>query len=115
MFLLVTQRLTFIIPGSRQASIGRRVDRRGLRGFRAYGRVPSLHLERGEGLWPQNKKKDLSFVIGEAGVGQTVHLLLRMSRRGHRPTSRLHPPIRHRVREFLSPFHLSSFLWVVPC
>ena len=44
--------------------------------FRAYGRVRSLHLERGEGLWPQNKKKDLSFEIDGAGVGPTVQPLL---------------------------------------
>jgi hypothetical protein len=41
---------------------------RGLRLSRAYGRVLSLHLERGKGLWPQNKKKDSSFGIGGAGV-----------------------------------------------
>ena len=34
----------------------------------AYGRVPSLHLERGKGLWPQNKKKDLSFGIDGGGL-----------------------------------------------
>jgi hypothetical protein len=60
----MTQSWTPIIPGSRQASIGWR----GLRLSRAYGRVLSLHLERGKGLWPQNKKKDSSFGIGGAGV-----------------------------------------------
>src|SRR5438876_11072772 len=62
------QSWTPIIPGSRQASIGWR----GLRLSRAYGRVLSLHLERGKGLWPQNRNKDLSFGIGGAGVDPTV-------------------------------------------
>ena len=74
----MTQSRASIIPGSRQASIGQR----GLRLFRAYGRVPSLHLERGKGLWPQNKKKDLSFGIGGAGVDPTVLPPLRLPRRG---------------------------------
>jgi hypothetical protein len=68
----------------------------------------------GEGLWPQNKKKDLSFGIDGARVGKTVHLPLRMPRLGHSPTSRLHPLIRPRAREFPSPFHPSSFLSAAP-
>ena len=56
--------------------------RRSLRRFKAYGRVPSLHLERGKGLWPQNRKKDLSFGIGGVGVDPTVPPSLRLLRRG---------------------------------
>jgi hypothetical protein len=87
---------------------------RSLRLSRAYGRVLSLHLERGKGLWPQNKKKDLSFGIGVAGVDQTVPMPLRLPRRMRRPTSRRHPLISPRIREFPSPFHPSSYLWAVP-
>ena len=74
----MTQSWTPIIPGSRQASIGWR----GLRLSRAYGRVLSLHLERGKGLWPQNRNKDLSFGIGGVGVDPTVSPPLRLPRRG---------------------------------
>ena len=87
---------------------------RGLRLSRAYGRVLSLHLERGKGLWPQNKKKDLSFGIGGAGVDQTVPMPLRLPRRRRSLTSRRHPLIRPRIREFPSPFHPSSFLSAAP-
>ncbi len=114
---MVTRSWVLIIPGSRQASIGwrgLRVGRRGLRRFRPYGRVLSLHLERGKGLWPQNRKKDLSFGIGGAGVDPTVSPPRRLPPRGYSPTSRLHPLIRPRVREFPSPFHLSSFLLAAP-
>ena len=69
---------------------------------------------RGKGLWPQNKKKVLLFEIDGAGVGPTVQPPLWTPRRGHSPTSRLHPLIRTRVREFPSPFHPSSFLWAAP-
>ena len=103
---MVIRSWTLIILGSQQASIGWR----GLRLSRAYDRVRSLHLERGKGLWPQNKKKDLSFGIGGAGVGSTVHPLLWTPRREYRSTSRLHPLIRTRVQELPSPFHPSSFL-----
>src|SRR6478672_5869493 len=112
--LTVTGGWAHIIPGSRQASIGRRALRiiqLGLRLFRAYGRVPSLHLERGKGLWPQNRKKDLSFGIGGVGVTPTVLPPRRRPSRRYSPTTRLHTLIRTRIREFLSPFHLSSFLW----
>src|SRR5580765_313769 len=81
---IVPQSWALIIPGSQQASIGwssRRVCRRSLRRFRAYGSVPSLHLERGKGLWPPNRKKDLSFGIGGAGVVPTGPPSLRLLRR----------------------------------
>ena len=84
----------------------------GLRRFKAYGRVPALHLERGKGLWPQNKKKDLSFGIGEAGVDQTVPPPRRLPCRGNSHARRRHHPIRTRVQEFLSPFLPLSFHWV---
>jgi len=93
---------------------GLRIYRRGLRRFRTYGRVPSLHLERGKGLWPQNKKKDLSSAIDGAGVGPIVHPPSLTPRLGHSLTSRLPPLICTRVREFPSPFHPSLFLWAVP-
>jgi hypothetical protein len=80
-----------------------------LRRFKAYGRVPSLHLERGKGLWPQNKKKDLLFGIGGAEVELTVRLTHHLPRRGHNHTRRRRPPIRTRVLAFLSRFHRSSF------
>jgi hypothetical protein len=57
------------------------IDWRGLRRLRAYGRVRSLHLERGKGLWPQNRKKDLSFGIGGAGVDPTGPPSRRLPRR----------------------------------
>ena len=82
---MVRQSWALIILGSRQASIGwisPRIGRRSLRRFKAYGRVPSLHLERGKRLWPQNRKKDLSFGIGGAEVDPTVPLSLRLPRRG---------------------------------
>jgi hypothetical protein len=53
----------------------------GLRLSRACGRVRSLHLERGKGLWPQSREKDLSFGIDGAEVAQTVLPLLRLPRR----------------------------------
>ena len=64
---------------------------RSLRPSRAYGRVLSLHLERGKGLWPQNKKKDLSFEIGGAGVDKTVPMPLRLPRRRRRPHQQAAP------------------------
>ena len=85
-----------------------------LRRYRAYGRVPSLHLERGKGLWPQNRKKGLSFGTGEAGVATTVLPPRRLLNRRYSPIRRLRPLIRTRIREFLSPFHPSSFLWAAP-
>src|SRR6185436_184489 len=85
-----------------------------LRLFRAYGRVPSLHLERGKGLWPQNRKKDLSFGIGGVGVTPTVLPPRHLPSRRYSPINRLHTLIRTRIREFLSPFHPSSFLWAAP-
>src|SRR6185295_544390 len=106
--LMVPQSWALIIPGSRQASIGwrsRRVGRRSLRRFRGYDSVPSLHLERGKGLWPQNRKKDLSFGIGGAGVDPTGPPPLRLPRRGQSLTRRRRLPTRTRVQEFPSPFH----------
>jgi len=85
-----------------------------LRVSRACDTVRSLHLERGKRLWPQNRKKDLSFGIGGAGVAQTVLPPLRLPHRGSSPTSRLHPLIHTRTREFPSPFPLSSSLWAAP-
>jgi hypothetical protein len=85
-----------------------------LRLSRACDTVLSLHLERGKRLWPQNRKKDLSFGIGGAGVAQTVLPPLRLPHRGSSPTSRLHPLIHTRTREFPSPFPLSSSLWAAP-
>lgn len=85
--------------------------RRSLRRFRAYDSVPSLHLERGKGLWPQKRKKDLSCGIGGAGVVLTGPPSLRLLRRGQSLTRRQHLPIRTRVQEFPSPFHPSSFHW----
>jgi hypothetical protein len=86
----------------------------GLRRFRAYVRVRSLHLERGTGLWPQNKKKDLSFGIGGAGVDPTVPLPLRLPRRVYSPTKKRHRPTLTKVQAFPSPFHPSSFHWAAP-
>ena len=85
--------------------------RLGLRRFRAYGRVPSLHLERGKGLWPQNRKKDLSFGIGGAGVDPTVPLPLRLPHRRYSPTRSRHLPISTKVPASPSPFPPSSFRW----
>ncbi len=82
--------------------------------FRAYDRVPALHLARGKGLWPQNRKKDLSFGIGGAGVDPTVPPPLRLPCRGNSPTRRRHHPIRTKVLEFPSPFPPLSFHWAVP-
>ena len=85
-----------------------------LRLSRACDTVRSLHLERGKRLWPQNRKKDLSFGIGGAGVAPTVLPPLRLPHRGASPPSRLHPPIHAKTREFPSPFPLSSSLWAAP-
>ncbi|MCG3773993.1 MAG: hypothetical protein JW395_0810 [Nitrospira sp.] len=82
-----------------------------LRRLLAYGSVRSLHLERRKGLWPQNKKKDLSFGIGGAGVDPTVPPLLRLPRRVYSPTRKRHLTILTRVQAFPSPFHPSSFHW----
>ncbi len=75
---------------------------------RAYGRVPSLHLERGKGLWPQNKKKDLSFGIDGVGVGSIVHPRLRMPRRGHSPSEQAAPSDPHQGSGV--PVTFSSFV-----
>jgi hypothetical protein len=107
---MVAQNWELIIPGSRLASIGWR----NLRRFRAYDRVPSLHLERGKGLWPQNRKKDLSFGTGGAGVDPTVPPPLRLPRRGYSPTRKRHPLTLIRVQEFPSPLHPLSFHWAAP-
>src|SRR4029077_10966948 len=122
--LMVTGSWAHIILGSRQASIGWRgwrvgrfgvrIIQLGLRLFRGYGRGPSLHLERGEGLWQQNRKKDFLFGIGGVGVTPTVLPPRRLPSRRYSPITRLHTLIRTRIREFLSPFHPSSFLWAAP-
>ena len=82
-----------------------------LRRSRAYGRVPSLHLERGRSLWLRNLKKDLSFVIVGEEVPQTVLLPRRLLRPRRSLTSirMRRPPIRHRVPVFPFLFHRSSF------
>src|SRR5437868_242440 len=122
--MMVTDNWALIILGSRQASIdwrawhirrfGVRIIQLGLRLFRAYGRVPSLHLERGKGLWPQNRKKDLSFGIAGVRVTPTVLPPRRLPSRRYSPTTRLYTLIRTRIREFLSPFHPSSSPWAAP-